>query len=115
MGCEGSSMHVIEIDFCDPPAAAYALRDLPCLNFLDVSLGRYELVVVFDCIELRGFILSAGFPGMEWPARHRRAIERGRWFETRLRSAPVVPPAGNTQLEGWTSNFTKVSYEQMVR
>src|ERR1700724_2778462 len=193
VGCEGSSMHVIEIDFCDPPAAAYALRDLPYLTFLDsamadrklgrysfvaadpfarleareaekdwvsrlksvlaahgtaslpglppfqggaaglfsyelgrslerlpapavdelafpdVSLGLYDVVVAFDVIERRGFILSTGFPEMERPARRRRA------FEARLQGAPVVPPAGNMPLEGWTSNFTKVSYERMVR
>jgi para-aminobenzoate synthetase component 1 len=42
-------MHVIEIDFCDPPAAAHALRDLPYLTFLDSAmadrkLGRYSFV-----------------------------------------------------------------------
>ncbi|MDQ6703782.1 MAG: chorismate-binding protein, partial [Pseudomonadota bacterium] len=199
MGCEGSSMHVIEIDFCDPPAAAYALRDLPFLTFLDsamadrklgrysfvaadpfgrfeageagkdwvsrlksilaahgtaslpglppfqggaaglfsyelgrslerlpkpavdqlgfpgLSLGLYDVVVAFDVIERRGFILSTGFPEKEQPARDRRAIERGRWFEARLRRAPVLPPAGNMPLERWTSNFTRTGYERMVR
>ena len=171
-------MHVIEIDFCDPPAAAHALRDLPYLTFLDsamadrklgrysfvaadpfarfearkagkdwvsrlksilaahgtaslpglppfqggaaglfsyelgrslerlpapavdelafpdVSLGLYDVVVAFDVIERRGFILSTGFPEMERPARQRRAIERGRWFEARLRARPSCAPGG---------------------
>src|SRR6202047_1988275 len=192
-------MHVIEIDSCDPPAAAHALRDLPYLTFLDsamadrklgrysfvaadpfarfeareaekdwvsrlksvlaahgtaslpglppfqggaaglfsyelgrslerlpapaadelafpdVSLGLYDVVVAFDVIERRGFILSTGFPEMERPARHRRAIARGGWFEARLLHAPVGPPAENTPLEGWTSNFTRTGYERMVR
>jgi para-aminobenzoate synthetase component 1 len=192
-------MHVIEIDFCDPPAAAYALRDLPHLTFFDsamadrklgrysfvaadpfarfearearkdwvsrlksilaalgtaslpglppfqggaaglfsyelgrslerlpapavdelafpdVSLGLYDVVVAFDVIERRGFILSTGFPEMDRPARQRRAIERGCWFEARLRDAPVAPPAGKMPLEGWTSNFTRTGYERMVR
>ncbi len=192
-------MHVIEIDFCDPPAAAHALRDLPFLTFLDsamadrklgrysfvaadpfalfeareagkdwvarlkailatyrtaplpglppfqggaaglfsyelgrslerlpkpavdrlsfpdLSLGLYDVVVAFDVIERRGFILSTGFPETEGPARHRRAIERGRWFEVRLRCSPIAPPTGSLPLKGWTSNFTKASYEQMVR
>jgi para-aminobenzoate synthetase component 1 len=199
MEVQSSSMHVIEIDSCDPPAAAYALRDLPFLTFLDsamadrklgrysfvaadpfarfealeagkdwvsrlksilsahrtaslpglppfqggaaglfsyelgrslerlpkpavdylgfpdLSLGLYDVVVGFDAIDRRGFILSTGFPEMEPPARRRRAIERGRWFEARLRRAPFVPAAGNVPLDGWTSNFTKVSYERMVR
>src|ERR1700730_17869814 len=42
-------MHVIEIDFCDPPAPAHALRDLLFLTFLDSAmadrmLGRYSFV-----------------------------------------------------------------------
>ncbi len=192
-------MHVIEIDFCDPPAAAHALRDLPYLTFLDsamadrklgrysfvaadpfarfkareagkdwvsrlkailaayrtaplpglppfqggaaglfsyelgrslerlpkpaedrltfpdLSLGLYDVAIAFDVIERRGFILSTGFPEIERPARGRRAIERARWFEARLRRAPIAPPAGSLPLEGWTSNFTKASYAQMVR
>src|ERR1700730_7793769 len=44
-------MHVIEIDFCDPAAAADALRGLPFLTFLDSAvtderLGRYSFVTV---------------------------------------------------------------------
>jgi anthranilate/para-aminobenzoate synthase component I len=36
-------MHVIEIDFCDPPAAAHALRDLPYLTFLDSAMADRKL------------------------------------------------------------------------
>jgi para-aminobenzoate synthetase component I len=85
------------------------------LAFPDLSLGLYDVVVAFDVIERRGFILSTGFPEVEWPARERRAIERGLWFETRLRRAEVVSPAGNISLDAWTSNFTRESYEFMVR
>src|SRR6202043_2507765 len=68
------------------------------LAFPDVSLGPYDVVAAFDVIERRGFILSTGFPEMERPARHRRAIERGRWFEERLRRSSDLPPAGNMPL-----------------
>jgi len=42
-------MHVIELDFCDPVAAADALRDMPFLTLLDSAaagerLGRYSFV-----------------------------------------------------------------------
>jgi para-aminobenzoate synthetase component 1 len=85
------------------------------LAFPDLSLGFYDVVVAFDLIERRGFILSTGFPEEERPSRERRAIERGRWFEARLRRAEVASPVGNMSLDGWTSNFTRVSYELMVR
>ncbi|MGH6863631.1 MAG: aminodeoxychorismate synthase component I, partial [Methylocella sp.] len=89
--------------------------ELDHLAFPDLSLGLYDVVVAFDLIERRGFILSMGFPELDPAARDRRAIERGRWFEARLQRAPVAPPAGNISLEGWTSNFTRVGYERMVR
>jgi para-aminobenzoate synthetase component 1 len=66
-------------------------------------------------IQRRAFILSTGFPELDELARERRAIERGRWFEERLRQAPASSPAGTISLEGWTSNFTRASYERMVR
>jgi para-aminobenzoate synthetase component 1 len=91
---------------------------VPALNklaFPDLSLGLYDVVVAFDLIDRRGFILSTGFPELEEPERNRRAVERGRWFEARLQRAPILSPAGNMPLEGWTSNFTRVSYERMVR
>jgi para-aminobenzoate synthetase component 1 len=85
------------------------------LAFPDLSLGLYDGVVAFDLIDRRGFILSTGFPELKEPERNRRAVERGRWFEARLQRAPILSPAGNMPLEGWTSNFTRVSYERMVR
>ncbi|MGH6844409.1 MAG: aminodeoxychorismate synthase component I [Methylocella sp.] len=88
---------------------------LDTLAFPDLSLGLYDVVVAFDLIERRGFILSTGLPERGPAARDRRAIERGRWFEGRLRRGPVLAPAGNMPLDGWTSNFTRVSYERMVR
>ena len=193
-------MHVIEIDFCDPPAAAHALRDLPFLTFLDsamadrklgrysfvaadpfarfeareagkdwvarlkailatyrtaplpglppfqggaaglfsyelgrslerlpkpavdrlsfpdLSLGLYDVVVAFDVIERRGFILSTGFPeigGAGAATGVRSSADAG--SRRGSGAAPIAPPAGSLPLEGWTSNFTKASYEQMVR
>ncbi|WGJ13364.1 aminodeoxychorismate synthase component I [Methylocapsa sp. D3K7] len=84
------------------------------LAFPDLSLGFYDVVVALDLIERRGFILSTGFPETGAPARERRAVERGRFFETRLVNAPPPSPASVISLDGWTSNFTRASYERMV-
>jgi para-aminobenzoate synthetase component I len=89
----------------------------PALNtlaFPDLSLGIYDVVVALDLIERRGFILSTGFPQTDAPARERRAIERGRFFETLLQRAPAPSAAATISLDGWTSNFTRTSYERMV-
>lgn len=85
------------------------------LAFPDLSLGLYDVVVAFDVIQRRGFILSTGFPELEERARERRAIERGRWFEARIRAAPALPPPESISLAGWASNFTRAGYERMVR
>ncbi len=89
----------------------------PALNtlaFPDLSLGLYDVVVALDLIERRGFILSTGFPQTDAPARERRSIERGRFFETLLQRPPAPSAAATISLDGWTSNFTRASYERMV-
>jgi para-aminobenzoate synthetase component 1 len=86
------------------------------LAFPGLSLGLYDVVIAFDLSERRGFILSTGFPEKEPRARKRRAIERGRSFEAQLRQIQASRyPAGHFSLSGWTSNFTRAGYEQMVR
>jgi para-aminobenzoate synthetase component I len=87
---------------------------LDTLAFPDLSLGLYDVTVAFDVIQRRAFILSTGFPETDEPARERRAIERGRWFEAELRKAAISSPSGTISLEGWTSNFTRAGYERMV-
>ena len=62
-------MHVIEIDFCDPPTAAHALCDLPYLTFLDSAmadrkLGRYSFVAADPFARIK-----AGEAGKDWVSR----------------------------------------------
>jgi len=85
------------------------------LAFPDLSLGLYDVVIALDLIERRGFILSTGFPETGSAARARRAVERGRWFEAKLREASAPSRTGLIALADWTSNFTRASYERMVR
>jgi para-aminobenzoate synthetase component 1 len=84
------------------------------LAFPDLSLGLYDVVVAFDSVERRGFILSTGLPEKEPAARARRAVERGEWFRAQLERAPEAAPAGPISVEGWTSNFSRAGYEQAV-
>jgi para-aminobenzoate synthetase component 1 len=85
------------------------------LAFPDLSLGFYDIVVAFDSLERRGWIISTGLPETESKARDRRAIERGTGFEALLARPAVVAKAGRISLEGWTSNFTRSEYERAVR
>ncbi len=84
------------------------------LGFPDLSLGFYDVVVAFDLVARRGFILSTGLPELEPAARARRAVERGEWFAAKLAEAPAAAPAGPVSIEGWTSNFSRADYERAV-
>ncbi|HET6378527.1 MAG TPA: aminodeoxychorismate synthase, component I, partial [Methylocella sp.] len=80
-------MHVIEIDYCDPEAAAFALRDLPFLTFLDSAmpdrkLGRYSFIAA-DPFER----FVAGTADKDWPARLKSLLAA---FKTV--SLPGLPP-----------------------
>lgn len=79
-----------------------------------VHLAFYDLVIAFDQLERRSFIVSSGFPEVERKARSRRAAER---IEEALslidraprdlgRAAPVGGP--------WRSNFTESAYSAAI-
>jgi para-aminobenzoate synthetase component I len=86
------------------------------LAFPDLSLGLYDVTVGFDLAARRAFIVSTGFPETDPRQRERRAVERARSFEALLRhGARSFPHSGPIMLEGWTSNFTRTSYERAVR
>ncbi|WP_036264332.1 aminodeoxychorismate synthase component I [Methylocapsa aurea] len=84
------------------------------LAFPDLSLGLFDVVVAFDRVERRAWILSTGLPEKEPAARERRAIERGQWFEAELKRPAASRGMGQLSLEGWTSNFTREGYERAV-
>lgn len=80
-------MHVIEIEFCDPAAAAFALRDKPFLTFLDSvaaddKCGRYSFIAA-DPFE-RFEPATAPF---DWPARLKALLRR---YQTE--PLPGLPP-----------------------
>jgi para-aminobenzoate synthetase component I len=80
-------MHVIEIDFCDPVAAADALRGMPYLTFLDSAvtderLGRYSFVVADPFARF-----EFGRAGPDWVLRL-KALLAG----FRMATLPGLPP-----------------------
>lgn len=90
----------------------------PLLNelaFPDLSLGLYDVVVAFDVVERRSWIISTGLPEPRGPSREMRASARGEWFCAVLERRPPVPAGETIALGGWTSNFTRQAYEAAVR
>jgi para-aminobenzoate synthetase component 1 len=84
------------------------------LAFPDLSLGLYDVVVAFDALERRGFIISTGLPETEPAARRRWAVERALWFAAELARAPRPAAGGPVSVQGWTSNFSRAGYERAV-
>jgi para-aminobenzoate synthetase component 1 len=106
-----------------PPAAAQEF-DVPAL-----AVGFYDVVVAFDHVAGRAWIISQGLPELEPSRRRRRAVERlvqaRGWMSKQETSpppslsvqnidhlAPQYPVAG---VPGVTSNFSKQDYLQAVR
>jgi para-aminobenzoate synthetase component I len=96
-----------------------------------LAVGLYDVVVAFDHIDGRAWIISQGFPETEPSNRKRRARERldqvRGWIADA--SAPAVAVAGRSEVPrvsispqhsvsdvpGMTSNFSKSEYLQAVQ
>jgi para-aminobenzoate synthetase component 1 len=85
------------------------------LAFPDLSLGLYDVVVAFDVVERRAWIISTGIPEKESFARQERAHIRADWLKAQLARGTKRRGNGSISLTGFTSNFTRASYEQAVR
>lgn len=85
------------------------------LLFPDLSLGLYDVVVAFDVVERRCWIVSTGLPETDGAAREKRAVARAEQIRALLASATEFRAVGPISLGGWTSNFTRPEYERAVR
>lgn len=98
------------------------LEDLPIpgeddMGFPDLALGFYDVVLAFDQVQQRAWIISSGCPEVGDAARAARARSRIREFLSRLEDAPEQiavpsPPLHPPQIR---SNFTRPAYEDAVQ
>lgn len=79
-----------------------------------VRLGFYDLILAFDQLERRTFVLSSGFPEEDAKKRCRRAAERIE-HALHLIDRPALP-LGSAVLQdaAWRSNFTKSAYQAAI-
>jgi para-aminobenzoate synthetase component I len=107
------------------PAARY--DDLPTAA---LAVGAYDVVLAFDHLQRRGWLISQGFPETEPAARRERAAARAAEFR-QLITSPTPPTAcglasnDNPQaslapqypvaIPGVTSNLSAAQYRDMVR
>lgn len=79
----------------------------------DLSLQFYDVVLAFDHVENRAWLLSSGFPEREAGAQEERARQRLETFGDILAQARVVNRA-LPSLKRWRSSFTAAEFETAV-
>ena len=86
------------------------------LRFPELMVGLYDLVVSFDVVARRAWIVSTGRPASTPGARRRRATERAEEVRARLAGARELdPPSPAEERVDWCSNFaSRAAYEAAV-
>lgn len=83
--------------------------------FPDLELGFYDVVVAFDLVERRAWILSSGLPEAGPEARLARRRLRLETFAERLARAPRLELPSGTPVPEPASNFTRAGFEAAVQ
>ncbi len=92
-------------------------QQLDDMNFPDLAVGFYDLVVAFDHVACKAWIFSSGYPVQEKLLRARRAKERLSWLQDKLTQVSALPAASAITLDANAiqTNFTAQSYQAGVR
>lgn len=84
-----------------------------------MMVGIYDLVIAFDIVERRMWLISTGHPEIDGAAGERHAVERLAQMREQLSLAcplddmPLTPCPPNVM--SWRSNFDRESYEAAVQ
>jgi para-aminobenzoate synthetase component 1 len=87
------------------------------MQFKDLAVGCYDLVLSFDHGKKKAYIISSGLPETGQIAREKKAGERLLWLKTILKKNkcyhfPRQPLISESEIE---SNFTEQDYAKAVR
>lgn len=89
------------------------------LSMPDMAVGIYDLVIAFDQLDRRMWLVSTGIPEKLGPKRDQRAQDRMALIRKYLRLArPLIDDVGIPHApskSGWQSNFTRAQYETAVQ
>ena len=85
------------------------------MEFPDIILGFYDLVLAFDHELKRAWIFSSGYPLQEPSAREVRAKERCEWLLKQLNNEAIVSSDRSYSSQSLTSNFTREQYCEAVQ
>lgn len=87
------------------------------MQFLDMAVGFYDLILSFDHTFHRAYIISSGFPEKTTFERNKRAKQRIKWLLDEIANVPECPPISRVTLspQDISSNFTKDNYIEAVK
>jgi para-aminobenzoate synthetase component 1 len=87
------------------------------MEFADLFVGFYDLVIAFDHDIRRAWIFSSGYPLQESSARAVRAEERLHWLLAQLKMVTALPPVSQVGCAeaDIRSNFTAEAYQDTVK
>jgi len=99
------------LEHLPPEDRPFAIDDQ---HFPDMALGFYDLVLAFDMVQNRAFIVSTGLPESKPAARLKRAETRMEKMRKRISSLSNPSAFIPSALPEIASNFTREGYERAV-
>lgn len=87
------------------------------LQFPDVAMGLYDLVIAFDYLQKKIWIFSTGHPEKNATQRLRRAKKRLNWLTSLFQSANETPTISTVfaDSKNLQQHFTQSTYEAAIR
>ena len=83
-------------------------------HYPDLTLGFYDVVLSFDNLLKKAWIVSSGFPEIDPFKRKLRAEARLQWGLSQIASIPKAPAYPSCFSEAISSNFTRRAYLKAV-
>ena len=86
------------------------------MQFVDMAIGFYDLVISFDNVLNKAYIFSSGYPEFTLPARKQRAKERITWLLNEIAKIDTPPEPNLVKISAQDihSNFSKPDYLKAV-
>jgi para-aminobenzoate synthetase component 1 len=87
------------------------------IEFPDLAVGFYDLVLAFDHLLQQAWIFSSGYPLQKVAARIARAEKRIAWLQAELEKIPPLPSLSSVTLneQDIQKNFSAQQYQMAVR
>lgn len=86
------------------------------MQFVDMAVGFYDLVIAFDNLLNKTYIFSSGYPEVTLPARKQRAKDRISWLLNEIAQIQDLPEPDRTKIafEDIHANFSQIDYLHAV-